>query len=149
LPAPRWFHRPGKSLERICASGYGKRTIESRPARASSCGCVVLVSICLLSFRSSLFLNLISRLIRLRPIFLQTGLPPIARWQRAWPNQPLLLLSFLASHILIGISHALAFIWLWWAECADFSTDLTNALLVDAADHNFGLARRLRVDAFR
>ena len=68
LLAPRWFHRPEKSLERICASGFGKRIIESRPTPASSCGCVVLSSICLLSFRSSLFLNLVSRLIRLHQI---------------------------------------------------------------------------------
>src|SRR5215475_12068095 len=58
----------------------------------------------------------------------------------------LLLLAFLAEDAFVRISHALAFVGLGWPERADLRRDLTDLLLVDAADQDFGRPRRCNRD---
>src|SRR6185312_12914116 len=61
----------------------------------------------------------------------------------------LFLLAFLTEDVLTGVFHALALVRLGRPVTADFSGDLTDLLLVDAADLDFGRLRRRDRDAFR
>src|SRR3974390_3316159 len=62
---------------------------------------------------------------------------------------PLLLLAFLAEDELAGILHALALVGFGRTEGADFCRNLTDPLLVDAADDDLGRLRRGDRDSFR
>src|SRR5690606_32295922 len=61
----------------------------------------------------------------------------------------LLLLAFLATHLLAGVTHALALIGLRRTDAADAGGDLTDRLLVDPGDLDLGLLRRGEGDAGR
>src|SRR5690606_36536667 len=61
----------------------------------------------------------------------------------------LLLLGFFAKDDFICIAHALALVRLRTAEVANFSGHLSTHLLVDALQHDVGLAGGLGHDAFR
>src|SRR4249920_3686352 len=63
--------------------------------------------------------------------------------------RPLLLLSFLAEDVLVGVPHALALVGLGRTESADFGGDMPDLLLVDARDHDLGRLRRRDRDPFR
>src|SRR5262245_1792334 len=63
--------------------------------------------------------------------------------------RPLLLLSFLAEDVLVGVSHALALVGLGRTESPDFGGDMPDLLLVDSRDHDLGWFRRCNRDAFR
>src|SRR4029450_4991916 len=61
----------------------------------------------------------------------------------------LLLLAFFAEDILAAILDALALVGLRLAPAADLGGNLAALLLVDAADLDRGVVRRLDIDAFR
>src|SRR4026209_1596719 len=63
--------------------------------------------------------------------------------------RPLLLLSFLAEDVLVGVLHAFALVGLGRTESADFGGYVPNLLLVDSGDHDLGRLRRYNGDAFR
>src|SRR5262249_31848646 len=63
--------------------------------------------------------------------------------------RPLLLLSFLAEDVLVGILHALALVGLGRTESTDFGSNVPDLLLVDAGDHDLGRLRRRDRDSFR
>src|SRR5271166_7144660 len=59
----------------------------------------------------------------------------------------LLLLRFLERYLFVGVLHALALVGLGRTESADLGRGLTDALPVDALDHDLGLGRGLDGDA--
>src|SRR6188472_1198830 len=61
----------------------------------------------------------------------------------------LLLLAFFAEDILTAVLDALALVGLRLAPAADLGGDLTNLLLVDAADLHRVRVRRLHLDTLR
>src|SRR5439155_23566338 len=62
---------------------------------------------------------------------------------------PLLLLGFLQDHPLVGIAHALALVRLGRPVGAHLGGDLSDLLLVQPLDHDFGLRWGLDLHAFR
>ena len=69
------------------------------------------------------------------------------------PDHPSLFAAItffvLDDHALAGVAHALALVRLRRAVGANLRRDLADLLLVDALDDDFGLQRRLDLDAFR
>src|SRR5690606_37036772 len=61
----------------------------------------------------------------------------------------LLLLSFLAEDVLAAILDALALVGFGLAPAPDLGSELADRLLVDSADLDRGLIRRLHLDPFR
>src|SRR5687768_11295689 len=60
----------------------------------------------------------------------------------------LLLLRFLEHDLLTGIAHALALVRLGRTIAPHFRRHLSDDLLIGALDHDLGLRRRFRLDAF-
>src|SRR5690606_26276406 len=61
----------------------------------------------------------------------------------------LLLLGFFTQYDFIRITNAFALVGLWLTICTDFSSNLTQQLLVSAFQYYFGLARGFNGYAFR
>src|SRR5574343_1570200 len=59
----------------------------------------------------------------------------------------LLLLGLFQNHNLINVTNTFAFVRLWGTICADFGSNLANALFVSTFDQDFGLSRRFALDA--
>src|SRR4030095_16708642 len=66
-----------------------------------------------------------------------------------YPQPGLLLLRLFDHDSLVVITHALALVRLRRAISADFRRNLPDLLLIDPLDEDFGLHRRLYLDALR